>query len=96
MDKQILKIQIESDLAELLKDSRLGVYDETPEEYIKAQNCIWEKVDKFIDEIQKESDFVLGELKSLTGVVQKNAENLNEWAELHGAVQDEATGEWTV
>lgn len=63
MDKQILKIQIQSDLKELEKDINLGVYDRTPEELIKLENKIWEKIEKFIDELQAESEKALKNLE---------------------------------
>jgi hypothetical protein len=66
MDKETLKIQVESDLNELQKDINLGVYDRTPEEYVKATNKIWQKISEFVDMMQKDLDHALVLLKQKT------------------------------
>jgi hypothetical protein len=63
MDKQILKIQIESDLDSLMKDINIGAFDRYPEEYIKEVDRIWTKISVFIDALQEESDKALSTLK---------------------------------
>jgi SMC interacting uncharacterized protein involved in chromosome segregation len=101
MDKQILKIQIQSDLKELEKDINLGVYDRTPEELIKAENRIWEKIEKFIDELQAESERSLKTLRALAGesILQagiNEVESTIGYAVKEGFLDAEEVQEWTL
>lgn len=46
MDQEIIKLQLEADLKELIKDIKAGLYDGNQEEFEKARDRILEKVKK--------------------------------------------------